>query len=122
MKQTTITVYGIPNCNTVKKAIDWLNEQALAFQFHNYKKEGITKTKLKEWSKIVGWETLLNKKGTTWRGLDAEKQAGIGSEKTAIDLMAEQCSIIKRPVIEINGQLALVGFNEEEYKTKLIKK
>ncbi|GEO09403.1 ArsC family reductase [Segetibacter aerophilus] len=113
-------VYGIPNCNTVKKAIDWIKSNNVQFEFHDYKKNGITKGKLKEWSKEVGWEKLLNKKGTTWRGLSPEQQQQVKNEKTAIELMIEKPSIIKRPVIETGGKL-LVGFDEEEYMANLKK-
>ena len=110
------TVYGIPNCNTVKKTLDWLNEHKIKYAFHNYKKEGITAAKLKSWSKQKGWEILLNKKGTTWRGLDETVQASITNEKKAIALMAEFTSIIKRPVIEKGEIVIAVGFDENEYE------
>ena len=113
-------VYGIPNCNTVKKAIDWLKTNQGEFEFHNYKKEGITKEKLREWSKQVGWEKLLNKKGTTWRGLSEAQQKKVINQKTAMELMIEKPSIIKRPVIEAEGKL-IVGFDEEEYDASLKK-
>jgi arsenate reductase len=114
-------VYGITNCNTVKKAIGWLKENEAEFEFHDYKKKGITKEKLKEWSKVVGWEKLVNKKGTTWRALTTEQQQGVTNEKTAIQLMIEKPSVIKRPVIETDGKLVL-GFDEEEYQRDLKKK
>lgn len=110
------TVYGIPNCNTVKKALNWLDEHKATYRFHNYKKEGITAAKLKSWSKQVGWETLLNKKGTTWRGVDAAIQTTITNEKAAINLMAASTSIIKRPVIEKDDSIVTVGFDEKEYE------
>jgi Spx/MgsR family transcriptional regulator len=108
-------VYGIPNCNTVKKAIDWLKNNETEFEFHDYKKKGITKEKLREWSKQVGWEKLVNKKGTTWRTVPAEQQQKITNEKAAIELMIEKPSLIKRPVIETGGKL-VVGFDEVEYQ------
>lgn len=114
-------VYGIPNCNTVKKAIDWLRNNQREFEFNDYKKQGITKEKLKEWSKEAGWEKLINKKGTTWRGLPAEQQQKVTNEKAAIELMIEKPSVIKRPVIESDGKL-IVGFDEEEYTRDLKKK
>lgn len=107
-------LYGIPNCDTVKKARTWLSNHGIETDFHDYKKEGITKEKLKQWSKEVSLETLLNKKGTTWRKLPAETQAGIVKEHEAIALMMENTSLIKRPVIEM-GDRILVGFNEEAY-------
>lgn len=108
-------IYGIKNCNSVKKAVDHLNSRGIPFDFHDYKKEGISKDKLAYWSKEVGWESLLNRKGTTWRKLDEAHKEGIKSEKEAIDLMASQTSIIKRPVIEKDGQIILVGYDEEDY-------
>ena len=88
-------VYSIPNCNTVKKGLDWLKENQLEYEFHDYKKKGITKEKLQEWSKQLGWEKLLNKKGTTWRGLPVEVQQTITNNEAAIELMIEKPSLIK---------------------------
>jgi len=114
-------VYGIPNCNTVKKSVDWLKSNDLNFEFHDYKKEGITKEKLQEWSKEFGWEKLVNKKGTTWRALGPEQQQKIINESSAIDLMVEKPSIIKRPVIELGDKL-VVGFDEEQYNDNFKRK
>ena len=111
-----MTVYGIPNCNTVKKAVDWLKHNETTFEFHDYKKKGITIEKLNEWSKELGWEALINKKGTTWRTLPAEEQQKITSEKAAIELMIEKPSVIKRPVIE-GGKKLVIGFDEPAYKS-----
>lgn len=112
-------VYGIKNCNTVKLALEWLKKHNVEFEFHDYKKAGITQTKLAEWSKQVGWESLVNKKGTTWRQLDESVQKKITNEKAAIALMQEKTSVIKRPLIEKNGKVILLGFAEDEYKKKL---
>lgn len=114
-------VYGIANCNTVKKAIGWLKTNEEEFEFHDYKKKGITKEKLKEWSKEVGWEKLVNKKGTTWRELPEDEQQKVTNKKTAIELMIDKPSVIKRPIIESDGKL-IVGFNEEEFNNSLKKK
>jgi arsenate reductase len=111
-------VYGITNCNTVKKAVDWIKRNSGAFEFHDYKKNGITKEKLQEWSKEVGWEKLLNKKGTTWRGLSPDQQQHVKKDTTAIELRIEKPSLIKRPVIETGGKL-IVGFDEEEYAANI---
>ena len=108
-------LYGIPNCNTVKKAIDWLKANNISFEFHDYKKLGISREKLQQWTAGVGWEKLVNKKGTTWRTLSTDEQTAIKNEKTAIALMMDKNSVIKRPVIETGKQL-LVGFVEAEYK------
>jgi arsenate reductase len=113
-------VYGIKNCNTVKSAIGWLNKNKIEFEFHDYKKSGVTETKLKEWSKQVGWESLVNKRGTTWRQLEEAVQKKITNEKSAIALMMEKTSVIKRPLIEENNKVLLLGFDEDEYKRTLI--
>src|SRR6478735_12197166 len=112
-------LYGIKNCNTVKSAIDWLNKNKIAFEFHDYKKLGITPAKLSAWSKQIGWESLVNKRGTTWRQLDEAAQKKVTNEKTAIALMTEKNSVIKRPLIEDGDKVILLGFDEGEYKAKL---
>ncbi len=109
-------VYGIPNCNTVKKAITWLQEHKISYEFHDYKKKGISSAKLSEWSKQVGWEMLLNRKGTTWKQLDQSLQNSIKSEKSAVSLLIEKTSAIKRPLIEKNGKVVVIGFEEGLYK------
>lgn len=111
-----LTVYGIKNCNTVKKALDFLNENKIEYQFHDYKKQGISKAKLQAWCKQTGYETLVNKKGTTWRALDEELKKSITSQKAAIELMAAKTSVIKRPLIEDGDKVLTVGFEEEKYK------
>ena len=112
-------VYGIKNCNTVKSAIEWLSKKRIEFEFHDYKSKGIAKAKLKDWCKQVGWESLVNKRGTTWRQLEESVQKKIINEKTAIALMMEKTSVIKRPLIEVNGKVVLLGFDEKEYSSKL---
>jgi Spx/MgsR family transcriptional regulator len=112
-------VYGIKNCNTVKSAIDWLNKNKVEFEFHDYKKSGITEVKLGEWCKQVGWESLVNKRGTTWRQLEEAVQKKVMNEKSAIALMIEKTSVIKRPLIEENGKVVLLGFDEASYKQAL---
>ncbi len=109
-------VYGIKNCNTVKSAIVWLNNNNIEFEFHDYKKSGITATKLSAWCKQVGWELLVNKRGTTWRQLETAAQKKISNEKSAIALMVVKTSVIKRPLIEKNGKVVRLGFDEDEYK------
>jgi Spx/MgsR family transcriptional regulator len=113
------TVYAIPNCNTVKKALDWLKANKVAVEFHDYKKKGISVTQLTNWSKQVGWEALINKKGATWRQLPKEIQESITTQKAAIALMMEKTSIIKRPLIEEDGKILALGFDETEYKKAL---
>jgi arsenate reductase len=109
-----VTIYGIPNCDTMKKARACLDSHGVAYAFHDYKKAGIDREHLVAWSKKVGWETLLNRAGTTFRNLpDADKQ-GL-DEKKAIALMIAQPSLIKRPVLDLGGGKLLVGFKPETY-------
>jgi arsenate reductase len=109
----TVTIYGIKNCDTMKKARAWLDSHGVAYGFHDYKTAGIAKDKLKRWSDELGWETLLNRAGTTFRKLpDGDKQ-GL-NERKALALMLAQPSMIKRPVLDLGGRL-LVGFKPEIY-------
>ena len=108
------TLYGIPNCDTMKKARTWLADNGVEYAFHDYKKLGIEKKKLAEWIRAVGWETLLNRRGMMWRKVPDEVKASI-DEKSAIKLMLETPSIIKRPVLEANGKVT-VGFKPELYE------
>jgi arsenate reductase (glutaredoxin) len=109
-----MTIYGIPNCDVMKKAMTWLNSNKLDYTFHDYKKDGISKAKLEAWCKQLGWELLLNKKSTTWRELPAAEQEKITTQAAAIKLMMTHTSIIKRPVLEYKNGI-LVGFKETEY-------
>ncbi len=112
----TITVYGIPNCDTVKKARAWLHDQGVACTFHDYKKQGVPLPQLDAWIQSLGWEALLNRKGTTWRKLDAAQQAAVTDAASARALMLAQPSVIKRPVVEHPGGV-LVGFDPEAWKS-----
>jgi arsenate reductase len=107
-------VYGITNCNTVKKALAWLKQNNVDYQFHDFKKLGIDAQKLAEWDERAGYDKFLNKQGLTWRGLDAETKANVHSAAEALPLLQQKTSMIKRPVIEDNGFLYF-GFNEEAY-------
>lgn len=110
---SSVTIYGIKNCDTMKKARSWLDERNIAYSFHDYKAAGIERKRLEDWAKQVGWETLLNRAGTTFRKLaDAEKTNL--TEKKAIALMVAQPSLIKRPVLE-EGSRLLVGFKPDVY-------
>jgi arsenate reductase len=112
-----LIVYGIKNCDTVKKARLWLDTQGIAYDFHDYKSAGIEQARLASWCKLVGWETLLNRAGTTFRKLpDSAKQ--VAGVEAAIVLMLAQPSMIKRPVIEHDGGL-LVGFKVDQYEQAL---
>jgi arsenate reductase len=113
---STTIIYAIPNCNTVKKALDWMKANKQAYSFHDYKKLGITSAQLTSWAKQVGWEGLINKKGTTWKLLGPEVQATITNQKAAITLMAEKTSVIRRPLIEQDGKIIALGFDEADYK------
>ena len=110
-----ITAYGIPNCNTVKKAVTWLKDQELPFTFHDFKKQGVTAEQLNSWCAVFGWERVLNKKGTTWKKLSLEVQEGVQDQASAVKVMLANPSSIKRPVIEQDGKVLLIGFQEEEY-------
>ncbi len=112
-----LTVYGIPNCDTVKKARKWLDANNVNYEFHDYKKKGIDRKTLKSWSKVLGWDALLNRRGTTWRKLDDSDKADI-NETRALDLMVEHTSMIKRPVIDYGDGL-LLGFDEQAYLNHL---
>jgi arsenate reductase (glutaredoxin) len=107
------TIYGIKNCDTMKKARSWLDRKGVAYNFHDYKTAGIERGRLEAWAARVGWETLLNRAGTTFRKLPDKDKEGLG-EKKAIALMLAQPSMIKRPVLDAGGKL-LVGFKPEEY-------
>ena len=112
-----ITIYGIKNCDTMKKARAWLDAHGVAYDFHDYKTAGIDKVRVERWCRDLGWERLLNRAGTTFRKLpDADKQALNASK--AIALMLAQPSVIKRPVLDIEGRL-LVGFNPDSYEGAL---
>jgi Spx/MgsR family transcriptional regulator len=113
----TIHFYGIPNCDTVKKARTWLGAKGSDYVFHDYKKEGADQDRVRGWVQAVGWENLLNRSGTTFRRLEPEQKERLDAEK-AIRLMVAQPSLIKRPVVECEGGL-LVGFDENEWSAKL---
>jgi arsenate reductase len=115
-----ITIHGIKNCDTMKKAFAWLKDHGVAHDFHDYKASGIEKAKLEAWCKIVGWEALLNRAGTTFRKLPEAERNGI-TEKKAIALMLAQPSMIKRPVLELGGTKLLVGFKPDQYAAALRK-
>jgi len=108
-----VKIYGIKNCSTMKKAMNWLEEQNIAFDFHDYKKSDIDQASLESWLSKAPWDELINKRGTTWRKLPEESKENIDNEK-AIQLMLENTSLIKRPVLLVNGNLHL-GFKEEAY-------
>lgn len=112
-------VYGIPNCNTVKKAIDWLKAHQINFEFHDFKKKGITTDKLNSWCDTFGWETVLNRKGLTWKKLSKDEQIAINSQEKAIAYLRENTSAIKRPVVEKDNVPVLISFDETLYSQTL---
>jgi len=114
MSKSTVTIYGIVNCDTMKKARAWLAAHDIEAAFHDYKKSGLERSRLERWSREVGWEVLLNRAGTTFRKLPEADKSGL-TETTAIGLMLAQPSLIKRPVLEIAGRKPLVGFKPESY-------
>ncbi|MGD2140146.1 MAG: ArsC family reductase [Burkholderiales bacterium] len=107
------TIYGIRNCDTMKRAIAWLRDHDVEYSFHDYKNSGVGAELLEHWTAQTDWEKLLNTRGTTWRKLSAEQQADM-NEKKALELMQQQPSLIKRPVLDHDGQI-LVGFDEQAY-------
>lgn len=114
-----IIVYGIPNCDITKKAIAWLKKNNIEFYFHDYKKSGITTSRLNSWAKEKSWEMILNKRGTTWKKIPPEIQRTITGQKAAVQLMLEHNSLIKRPVIAINDRI-LIGYDEAGYNDILL--
>ncbi len=112
-----VTLYGIKNCDTVKKARAWLDAQGIAYQFHDFRKDGLTADVLEKWDALLGWEALLNKRGTSWRKLDESQREGVDRDK-ALALMLEHPSLIKRPVLETEAK-TLIGFDTNYYTTEL---
>lgn len=112
-----ITMYGIKNCDTIKKARKWLDENKVEYRFHDYKKEGVDEKLLKAWCSEIGFDNLLNRRGTSWRKLSPQAKASI-NETTAIKIMLENPSIIKRPLLD-TGQGKLIGFSDEQYRNTL---
>jgi len=116
-----ITIYGIKNCDTMKKARAWLDKRGVDYAFHDYKTAGIERAQLEQWAKQVGWETLLNRAGTTFRKLPDKDKNGIDAKK-AIALMLREPSMIKRPVLDLGRGKLLVGFAPEIYGAAIASK
>ncbi len=116
-----ITVYGISNCDTVKKARAWLTQEGVAHTFVDFKKQGLPVEKLPVWEKALGWDKLLNRKGTTWRKLEAAEQAAVVDAASALAVMQQHASVIKRPVVEWSGSdgPVSVGFDANSWKARL---
>jgi arsenate reductase len=109
------TLFGIPNCDTVKKARTWLADNGQEFEFHDFKKQGLDRATVARWLEQIDWETLVNRKGTTWRNLTDERRALVVDKASALDLMLENPSVIKRPVLEGGGRVS-VGFSADRYE------
>jgi arsenate reductase len=114
-------LYGIKNCDTVKKAMKWLADNGVKYQFHDYKKDGVDLVKLAEFVKKFGFEKLLNRKGTTWRQLAEDEQKKITSDQAALALMQEKPSVIRRPIIDL-GERQVIGFEVGEYEEVFLEK
>ena len=113
-----VILYGIPNCDTVKKVRAWLAERGKSHQFHDFKKHGVPPTELARWADVVGCESLLNRKGTTWRQLNSDAQLAVVDSASAQALMQAQPSVIKRPVVDWGGGDFTVGFDPQVWAKK----
>lgn len=114
-----ITVYGIPNCDTVKRARAWLTSRGVDHAFHDFKRQGVPAERLDAWTAALGWERLVNRQGTTWRKLDEGLKAGVVDAVSARALMLAQASVIKRPVVEWGDGSVTVGFDEAAWAAKV---
>lgn len=110
-----IKLYGIPNCDTVKKARTWLNEHEVQYDFHDFKKHGVSEALLAGWLKQIGWQRLLKKTGPTWSKLPAEVKASIKDDASALAILYAHPNVIKRPVLERDGKVLATGYNLSEY-------
>jgi arsenate reductase (glutaredoxin) len=113
-----ITLYGIPNCDTVKKARRWLSERGAETTFHDFKKQGVPTQEMDQWLRAVGWETLVNRKGTTWRKLEAAEREAVVDAASAKTLMLAHPSVIKRPVVRWADDAVTVGFQADTWAQK----
>ncbi len=120
MSESLPVMYGIPNCDTIKKARNWLTSHNIEYQFHDYKKQGTDENQLKNWLQELGWEQLINKRGTSWRKLDKKTKAGMDIQ-LALQIMLANPSIIKRPLLVLSDQ-KILGFNEHTYQQELLTK
>jgi Spx/MgsR family transcriptional regulator len=118
MKRSVI-LYGIPNCDTVKKARAWLAKHEVPAQFHDFKKQGVPQNRLDRWLSVAGWERLLNRQGTTWRKLDDATKAAVTDAASARALMLAQASVIRRPVVEWSEDTVTVGFDVQDWQERL---
>ncbi|MBA3695390.1 MAG: ArsC family reductase [Methylotenera sp.] len=112
-------LFGIPNCSTVKKAKDWLQHHNIAYEFHDFKKNGVNHTLIEGWLTQMSWDKLVNRTGMTWRNLTDAEKSSIQDADSALKLMVEKSSVIKRPILVKNGKIISLGFNEATYKDLL---
>ncbi|MSP86731.1 MAG: ArsC family reductase [Methylotenera sp.] len=112
-------LFGIPNCSTVKKARDWLAHHAVAYEFHDFKKIGVNHALLENWLGQLPWEKLINRTGMTWRNLSEAEKSAVVDHHSALKLMLEKSSVIKRPVLVSDGKIVCLGFTEAAYKEQL---
>jgi arsenate reductase len=108
-----LTVYGIPNCDTIKKTLNWLNERQIQYRFYDYKKQGLTRDQLEKWLAQTDWTTLLNRAGSTFKQLSEEQKAKVMNPTSAVSFMLENTSSIKRPLIELDGKIIKIGWKPE---------
>ena len=113
-------LFGIPNCSTVKKARDWLENNGVTYEFHDFKKNGVSYATLENWLSQTAWETLVNRAGMTWRNLTDTEKSAVQDNVSAINLMLEKSSVIKRPVLVKDGKIIGLGFKEAAYKELLL--
>ncbi len=114
-------LFGIPNCSTVKKARDWLEHNGVAYEFHDFKKNGVNRAMLENWLNQMPWENLVNRAGMTWRSLTEPEKSAVQDHDSAIKLMLEKSSVIKRPVLVKDNKIISLGFNEANYKELSLK-
>lgn len=114
-----ITLYGISNCDTVKKARAWLTEHGKSHEFHDFKKHGVPPAELARWAEVIDWESLLNRRGTTWRQLNSGAQLAVCDSASAQALMLAQTSVIRRPVVDWGGGDVTVGFDPQVWEKRL---
>ncbi len=110
-----MVLFGIPNCNSVKKAQNWLKKHNIDYHFHNFKKSGIDELKLNQWCGVFGWEKVLNKKGSTYKKLPSAEREEIDSQERAVEFLRSNTSAIKRPILEKDGVAVLISFDEPQY-------
>lgn len=114
-----VVMYGIPNCDTIKKARQWMQQHEVDYRFHNYKKDGVDAAQLAQWAQQLGWDKLINKRGTTWRKLDEDTRNHMDLAR-ALEIMQQNPSIIKRPLIETSAGKLLLGFDEKTYQQEFL--